>query len=100
MQSTTRTAPAAGAEASRLRFAFASCQNWPNGYFSAYRRMAEEDLDLVLHLGDYIYEAPIGATTKRAALARADRVVVLAEGQVAAVGPWRELESGWGHLAG
>ncbi|KQX69446.1 ABC transporter ATP-binding protein [Angustibacter sp. Root456] len=42
----------------------------------------------------------IGATTKRAALARADRVVVLAEGQVAAVGPWRELESGWGHLAG
>jgi ABC-type transport system involved in cytochrome bd biosynthesis fused ATPase/permease subunit len=42
----------------------------------------------------------IGATTKRAALARADRVVVLAEGQVAAVGPWRELETSWGHLAG
>lgn len=61
----TRTAPAPDAHASRLRFVFASCQNWPNGYFSAYRRMAEEDLDLVLHLGDYIYEAPIGATTKR-----------------------------------
>lgn len=61
----TRTAPSLEAKPARLRFAFASCQNWPNGYFSAYRRMAEEDLDLVLHLGDYIYEATIGATTKR-----------------------------------
>ncbi|WP_342355257.1 ATP-binding cassette domain-containing protein [Ruania zhangjianzhongii] len=42
----------------------------------------------------------IGATAKRAALALADRVVVLTAGQVAAVGPWRELESRWGHLAG
>ncbi len=42
----------------------------------------------------------IGATTKRAALARADRVVVLVEGQVAAVGPWSELATDWGHLAG
>ena len=42
----------------------------------------------------------IGATTKRAALARADRVVVLAEGRVVANGPWAELEPAWGHLAG
>ncbi|WP_460702264.1 ATP-binding cassette domain-containing protein [Myceligenerans halotolerans] len=42
----------------------------------------------------------IGATSKRAALARADRVVVLDEGEVAAVGPWRELASRWSHLAG
>nr|WP_210732564.1 ABC transporter ATP-binding protein [Cellulomonas denverensis] len=42
----------------------------------------------------------IGATSKRAALARADRVVVLEEGAVAAVGPWRELAPRWGHLAG
>lgn len=42
----------------------------------------------------------IGATSKRAALARADRVVVLSDGQVAAVGPWRELAARWGHLAG
>ena len=42
----------------------------------------------------------IGATSKRAALARADRVVVLDEGRVAAVGPWRDLASRWGHLAG
>ena len=42
----------------------------------------------------------IGATSKRAALAQADRVVVLVEGRVAAVGPWRALGHGWGHLAG
>ncbi|MEL5991151.1 ABC transporter ATP-binding protein [Microbacterium phosphatis] len=42
----------------------------------------------------------IGSTSKRAALARADRVVVLAEGEVAAVGPWHELAARWGHLAG
>ncbi len=42
----------------------------------------------------------IGASAKRAALARADRVVVLVDGAVAAVGPWREIGSAWGHLAG
>lgn len=42
----------------------------------------------------------VGATSKRAALARADRVVVLEDGAVAAVGPWRELAPRWGHLAG
>ncbi|MCW2796963.1 ABC transporter ATP-binding protein [Nocardioides sp.] len=42
----------------------------------------------------------IGATSKRAALAQADRVVVLVEGRVAAVGPWAELAPSWGHLAG
>lgn len=42
----------------------------------------------------------IGATSKRAALALADRVVVLVDGEVAAIGPWRELAADWGHLAG
>ncbi|GAA2032648.1 ATP-binding cassette domain-containing protein [Terrabacter terrae] len=42
----------------------------------------------------------VGATSKRAALAQADRVVVLVEGQVAAVGPWTELADDWAHLAG
>lgn len=42
----------------------------------------------------------VGATSKRAALAQADRVVVLADGEVAAVGPWTELAGDWGHLAG
>ncbi|MBM0124669.1 ATP-binding cassette domain-containing protein [Pimelobacter simplex] len=42
----------------------------------------------------------IGATSKRAALAQADRVVVLVDGEVAAVGPWADLAGDWGHLAG
>jgi len=42
----------------------------------------------------------IGATAKQAALARADRVVLLVDGEVAAVGPWRDLAARWGHLAG
>ena len=42
----------------------------------------------------------VGATSKRAALAQADRVVVLVEGRIAAVGPWHELSPRWGHLAG
>jgi ATP-binding cassette subfamily B protein len=42
----------------------------------------------------------VGSTSKRAALARADRVVVLIGGRVEAQGTWRELEDRWGHLAG
>ncbi|MCM6778817.1 alkaline phosphatase D family protein [Nocardia sp. CDC159] len=52
----TRTAPLPGAPTARLRFAFASCQSWSSGYFTAYDHMSAEDLDLVVHLGDYIYE--------------------------------------------
>lgn len=52
----TRTTPARGDFLNQLNFAFCSCQKWDDGYFSAYRRMAEEDLDVVFHLGDYIYE--------------------------------------------
>jgi alkaline phosphatase D len=55
----TRTLPAGSVD--RLRFAFASCSNYPHGYFNAYARIAErDDLDFVLHLGDYIYEYKLG----------------------------------------
>ena len=53
----TRTLPATGTVAPRLRMAVVSCANLAHGFFNAYRRVAERaDLDLVLHLGDYIYE--------------------------------------------
>ena len=48
-----------------IRFAFATCQDWPSGYYTAYRDMLRNDLDLVLHLGDYTYEYAIGGTTGR-----------------------------------
>lgn len=57
----TRTAPAAGNSNGRFRFAFASCQQYEQGYFAAYRDMAGRDLDLVVHLGDYIYEKSWGS---------------------------------------
>ena len=44
----------------RLRFAFASCQQYEQGYYAAHRHMAREDLDLVVFLGDYIYESSWG----------------------------------------
>jgi alkaline phosphatase D len=52
----TRTLPRSKDDVDRLRFAFASCQHYETGFFTAYRHMAAEDLDLVFHLGDYIYE--------------------------------------------
>lgn len=52
----TRTFPAATALPERLRFAVASCQHYETGLFTAYEHMTREDLDLVIHLGDYIYE--------------------------------------------
>jgi alkaline phosphatase D len=52
----TRTAPADDADPARLTFAFASCQNRQDGFWTAYEHMADEELDLVLFLGDYIYE--------------------------------------------
>lgn len=66
------TAPALSATPSALTMAFVSCSNFPAGYFTAYRRLAEERPDLVLHLGDYQYEgagtgvgrAHIGPETK------------------------------------
>jgi alkaline phosphatase D len=63
----TRTAPAFGAPTDRFTFAFVSCQNWQQGLYPAYRRMAEEgqDLDLVIHLGDYIYEGGVGENVVR-----------------------------------
>jgi ABC-type transport system involved in cytochrome bd biosynthesis fused ATPase/permease subunit len=42
----------------------------------------------------------VGCSSKRSALARADCVVVLEDGRVAATGPWSELAERWGHLAG
>ncbi|HEY7474546.1 MAG TPA: alkaline phosphatase D family protein [Vicinamibacterales bacterium] len=54
----TRTLPRAGQAVDRLRFAFCSCQHYEQGLFTAYRHMSGEDLDLVFHLGDYIYEGP------------------------------------------
>jgi alkaline phosphatase D len=56
----THTAPGLAARPARLRFAFASCQHYEQGYFGAYRHVVADDPELVVHLGDYIYEATWG----------------------------------------
>jgi alkaline phosphatase D len=59
-----RTTPAPGAM-TPLHFAFASCQHWEQGLYTAYEYMAQEELDLVAHLGDYIYETAANTTQVR-----------------------------------
>lgn len=53
---TTRTAPASTSSPSSLRFAFASCQSYTAGYYTAHAHLAQEDVAVVFWLGDFIYE--------------------------------------------
>ncbi|MGP4012191.1 alkaline phosphatase D family protein [Streptomyces sp. 4N124] len=67
----TRTAPAADAAVSHLRFGVVSCANWEAGYFASYRHLAARgDLDAWLHLGDYIYEYGTGEYGTRGTVVR------------------------------
>ncbi|MGW0334050.1 alkaline phosphatase D family protein [Streptomyces sp. NPDC003011] len=61
----TRTAPAATSSPGGLRVALASCQNWQHGYFTPYADMLAQDPDVVLFVGDYIYESSPSATAVR-----------------------------------
>ncbi len=51
-----KTLPAPEASPEKLRFGYTSCQDYTNGYYNALEYLAREDLDYVVHLGDYIYE--------------------------------------------
>ncbi|MFF3417085.1 alkaline phosphatase D family protein [Streptomyces sp. NPDC002698] len=61
----TRTAPPPFRAGGSLRVALASCQNWQNGYFTPYADMLDQDPDVVLFVGDYIYESSPSATAVR-----------------------------------
>jgi alkaline phosphatase D len=52
----TRTAPAPGEAVAKLEFAIASCQRWDQGHWAAWRDAVAQPLDVILFLGDYIYE--------------------------------------------
>ncbi|HEY0640331.1 MAG TPA: alkaline phosphatase D family protein [Pseudonocardiaceae bacterium] len=60
----TRTAPAAGTSPASMRIAAASCQHFEEGWYIAHRGIAADRPDLVLFLGDYMYENPSGAAEK------------------------------------
>ena len=55
-----------------VQFAVCSCSNYPAGYFHVYKEMAKQDVDVVIHLGDYIYEYGMGgyATEEAVAMGR------------------------------
>ena len=69
-----KTLPAEDANVESVKLAMFSCSNYPAGYFNAYAEVAKlDDLDAVLHLGDYIYEYRMGeyATENAEAIGRA-----------------------------
>lgn len=67
----TRTTPTAGAAPDKLSIALTSCANWEAGYFSAYRDMADNaDVDVIMCVGDYIYEYPRGEYTGKSGAIR------------------------------
>ena len=69
----TRTLPTGAV--SEFKMAVASCSNYPQGFFHAYRDIAESELDAVLHLGDYLYEYPVGEYVNSVAEERLGRKV-------------------------
>lgn len=79
-----RTLPAPGAAISRLTFGVVTCQDYTNGYFGALARLADRDVDFVVHLGDFIYET-VGDPSFQS-LPFPDRRIVLPSGRIAAMG--------------
>ena len=59
----TRTTPAPWALPASLAMSFASCSQFEHGYFTAYRHLAEDEPEIILHLGDYQYEYEAGVYT-------------------------------------
>src|SRR6185437_13970728 len=53
----TRTATTRGAPLDRLKIGLVNCQHYEQGYYTAYKHMLSDDLDLFVHVGDYIYES-------------------------------------------
>ncbi len=51
-----KTAPTRDADVAELKFAFISCQDWSVNHWAGFESLAQEDIDFVVHLGDYIYE--------------------------------------------
>ena len=59
------TAPAYGSGVDAMKIAWCSCAHYEQGFFHAYRNMAEERPDLIVHTGDYVYESSWGPQVRR-----------------------------------
>src|SRR6478735_4391343 len=76
----TLTSPAPHETPAALAMAFASCAKYEQGYFTAYARLAQDHPDLVLHLGDYVYERRSGTDVREVARSRDVLETVTLEG--------------------
>ncbi len=74
-----KTAPAGDADVAQLKFAFISCQDWSINHWGAFDALAAEDLDFIVHLGDYIYET-VGEAFQAGAVESAHAALVLPNG--------------------
>ncbi|GAA5181098.1 hypothetical protein GCM10025771_27140 [Niveibacterium umoris] len=74
-----RTAPAAGADVAELRFAFITCQDWTVNHWAGFESLANENIDFVVHLGDYIYET-VGEAFQSGAVETRHDALVLPDG--------------------
>ena len=79
-----RTAPAAGATPDRLKLALVTCQDYTNGYYTALGRLAaRDDIDFVVHVGDFIYET--AGDPRFQSLPFADRTLLLPSNGIVAL---------------
>ena len=74
-----KTAPAADADIGALNFAFVSCQDWSVNHWAGLDALAQENVDFVVHLGDYIYEA-VGADYQAGGVESAHAALVMPNG--------------------
>lgn len=81
----TKTAAAAGTPLSQLKFAFITCQDWSVNHWGAMEELLAQDLDFIVHLGDYIYET-VGATFQSSAAESRHTQLVLPDGMTLADG--------------
>jgi alkaline phosphatase D len=77
---TTRTAPAADSAVSQMKFAWITCQDWSVNHWGAMELLANEDVDFLVHLGDYIYET-VDASFQAGAAEPAHPLIKLPDGQ-------------------
>lgn len=77
-----KTAPAAGADLSQLQFAYLTCQDWSVNHWGAFDYIAKnENLDFVVHLGDYVYET-VGASFQTGSVEARHTALQLPDGTV------------------
>ncbi|MBY4899238.1 alkaline phosphatase [Cupriavidus sp. AU9028] len=82
----TRTAPLPGTPVASLRFAFLSCQDWGINHWAGMEELAAQELDFIVHTGDYIYETVSGGTNPVGLVEPQHPALVLPDGEAQADG--------------